>query len=137
MEAVLNEELWSRINEVDRSNQEKLHLTGWWHSIDLGDGRITPGVRTLEELQRVYASFGLPENLCGKRVLDIGSWDGFFSFEAERRGAEAVGVYCCRHAPFFEARRIRNSRADWQEPCACESNSAWRGALRRPTDRVW
>jgi tRNA (mo5U34)-methyltransferase len=33
---------------------------------------------------------GLPTSLAGKSVLDIGAWDGFFSFEAERRGAERV-----------------------------------------------
>ena len=29
-------------------------------------------------------------NLRGRSVLDVGAWDGFFSFEAERRGAERV-----------------------------------------------
>ncbi len=32
----------------------------------------------------------LPDDLRGKTVLDIGAWDGFFSFEAERRGAARV-----------------------------------------------
>jgi tRNA (mo5U34)-methyltransferase len=32
----------------------------------------------------------MPERLDGKTVLDIGAWDGFFSFEAERRGASRV-----------------------------------------------
>jgi tRNA (mo5U34)-methyltransferase len=32
----------------------------------------------------------LPESLAGKTVLDVGAWDGFFSFEAERRGASRV-----------------------------------------------
>lgn len=108
-------ELWNRINEGDRSNQEKLSLTGWWHSIDLGDGRVTPGARTLDELQRIYASFRLPEDLSGKRVLDIGCWDGFFSFEAERRGAAVVAVDCWRQERFFEAHRMLNSRVEFHE----------------------
>jgi tRNA (mo5U34)-methyltransferase len=33
---------------------------------------------------------GLPENLSGKRVLDIGAWHGCLSFECERRGAREV-----------------------------------------------
>jgi tRNA (mo5U34)-methyltransferase len=33
---------------------------------------------------------GLPEDLTGKSVLDVGAWDGFFSFECERRGAARV-----------------------------------------------
>jgi tRNA (mo5U34)-methyltransferase len=32
----------------------------------------------------------MPADLSGKAVLDIGAWDGFFSFEAERRGASRV-----------------------------------------------
>jgi tRNA (mo5U34)-methyltransferase len=59
----------------------------WWHTIDLGDGVITPGIDdTPRKLQRLR----LPEDLRGKSVLDIGAWDGFFSFEAERRGASRV-----------------------------------------------
>lgn len=59
----------------------------WWHSIDLGNGIVTPGeydTRTL--LDRI----GLPADLRGLTVLDIGAWDGYMSFEAERRGASRV-----------------------------------------------
>ena len=59
----------------------------WWHQIDLGDGIVTPGPdptpARLPELQ-------IPEDLTGLTVLDVGAWDGFFSFEAERRGARRV-----------------------------------------------
>jgi tRNA (mo5U34)-methyltransferase len=41
---------------------------------------------TAERLSRVQ----LPQNLSGRSVLDVGAWDGFFSFEAERRGAARV-----------------------------------------------
>jgi tRNA (mo5U34)-methyltransferase len=59
----------------------------WWHKIDLGNGVITPGRdNTPEKLKRI----GMIQNLSGKSVLDIGAWDGFFSFEAERRGASRV-----------------------------------------------
>ena len=36
------------------------------------------------------ARLDLPASLAGASVLDIGAWDGFFSFEAERRGAARV-----------------------------------------------
>ena len=37
--------------------------------------------------------FGLPRDMSGMRVLDIGNAEGFFSFEAERRGAaEVIGI---------------------------------------------
>ncbi len=59
----------------------------WYHTIDLGQGLVTPGVdNTPERLARL----ALPASLTGKTVLDIGAWDGFFSFEAERRGAARV-----------------------------------------------
>jgi tRNA (mo5U34)-methyltransferase len=59
----------------------------WFHQIDLGDGIVTPGHdNSAEKLPRM----GLPADLSGKSVLDVGAWDGFFSFEAERRGAERV-----------------------------------------------
>jgi len=32
----------------------------------------------------------LPQRLDGLSVLDVGAWDGYFSFEAERRGAARV-----------------------------------------------
>src|SRR5689334_19854227 len=56
----------------------------WWHAIDLGEGVVTPGTRawTMETL-------GVTD-LTGKTVLDIGAWDGYFSFEAERLGASRV-----------------------------------------------
>jgi tRNA (mo5U34)-methyltransferase len=33
---------------------------------------------------------GIPEDLSGWSVLDIGAWHGYFSFECERRGADRV-----------------------------------------------
>ena len=75
----------------------------WFHSIDLGMGVITPGVKLPEQHKRELASLRLP-NLKGKTVLDIGAWDGFYSFAAERMGAARVvaldhHVWCLdRHA---------------------------------------
>jgi len=58
----------------------------WHHSIDLG-GLVTPGHEvTAEKLAMVH----LPQSFDGRTVLDIGAWDGFYSFEAERRGASRV-----------------------------------------------
>ena len=56
----------------------------WWHRIDLGHGIVTPG---LDDSPVKLGTLSFPPNLSGKTVLDIGAWDGFFSFEAERRGA--------------------------------------------------
>ena len=59
----------------------------WYHTIDLGDGLITKGI---DDSPQRLAKLALPSSLAGRSVLDIGAWDGFFSFEAERRGAERV-----------------------------------------------
>ena len=67
-----------------RKEVEKIN---WWHKIDLGNGIITPSIDiTPEKLKWIQMN----QNLVGKSVLDIGAWDGFFSFEAERRGASRV-----------------------------------------------
>jgi tRNA (mo5U34)-methyltransferase len=66
----------------------------WWHPIDLGGGIVTPGI---DVTPARLAEIEMPEDLSGLTVLDIGAWDGFFSFEAERRGAErvlAVDSFC-------------------------------------------
>jgi tRNA (mo5U34)-methyltransferase len=59
----------------------------WFHRIDLGHGVVTRGE---DETQRKLATIRMPARLDGWSVLDIGAWDGFFSFEAERRGAARV-----------------------------------------------
>jgi len=61
----------------------------WWHSIDLGQGVVTPGRKTPKLLADELARCRLPP-LAGRSVLDIGAWDGFYSFQAERLGAERV-----------------------------------------------
>jgi tRNA (mo5U34)-methyltransferase len=67
--------------------QQEVDQIAWFHQIDLGGGVVTPGSdATAEKL----ATIGLPEDLTGRSVLDIGAWDGAFSFEAERRGAKRV-----------------------------------------------
>ena len=67
-------------------------VPSWWHSIDLGDGVITPGHKGLDpgHMMRELEALRLPEDLSDWTVLDIGAWDGFYSFEAERRGASRV-----------------------------------------------
>ena len=59
----------------------------WWHSIELRPGIITPGVAGSAGTLPYYQ---IPGDLTGMTVLDIGAWDGFFSFECEARGAKKV-----------------------------------------------
>ena len=57
----------------------------WYHRIELPGGLVTPGWAPLN-----VDSYRVPDDLTGKRVLDIGAWDGFWSFEALKRGASQV-----------------------------------------------
>jgi tRNA (mo5U34)-methyltransferase len=57
----------------------------WYHRIDLGDGIVTPGWAPIDP--DIYQ---IPDDLTGKRVLDVGAWDGYWTFEALRRGASKV-----------------------------------------------
>jgi tRNA (mo5U34)-methyltransferase len=68
---------------------EQAKARSWYHTIDLGDGVVTDGWFDL----RPYVSrYGLPERLDGLRALDVGTWDGFWAFELERRGADVVAL---------------------------------------------
>ncbi len=60
-----------------------------WHSIDLGNTFIQGRRKTSRILAGEVLRMRMPE-VKGKSVLDIGAWGGFFSFEAERRGAASV-----------------------------------------------
>lgn len=60
-------------------------LPYWYHKIELVDGIFTPGWAPINK-----DAYKIPDDLSGKRVLDIGAWDGFWTFEALKRGAREV-----------------------------------------------
>src|SRR5712671_982748 len=110
-----------RIAAGDRGFEERIqHLSGQvlsrfrYHSIDLPDGTVLPGLQTVEHLRWRLDLFGLPHDLRGKRVLDIGAWDGWFSFECERRGADVVAVDCVELDTFLEARALLDSKVEYR-----------------------
>jgi tRNA (mo5U34)-methyltransferase len=76
MAATTNAELQRQVDELK-----------WFHTIDLGGGIVTRGVDNSPER---LARLRFPKDLSGKSVLDVGAWDGFYSFEAERRNAARV-----------------------------------------------
>ncbi|MGH9799161.1 MAG: DUF1698 domain-containing protein [Blastocatellia bacterium] len=108
-------ELREQVRQVGVEQNEMLLSGSWWHSIDLGNGQVTPGVHSLAEMQSLYQSLELPEDLSGKTLLDIGCWDGFYSFETERHGAQVTSVDCWRPSNFFAARAALKSKAEFQE----------------------
>ncbi len=57
----------------------------WYHTIDLPGRGPTPGY-----FDTRGAPVPLPGRLDGKRCLDVGTYDGYWAFEMERRGAAEV-----------------------------------------------
>ncbi len=66
---------------------EEVARYDWYHTIDLGDGVVTPGMFDHRDMVDRYL---LPADLSGMRCLDVGTMDGFWAFEMERRGAAEV-----------------------------------------------
>jgi tRNA (mo5U34)-methyltransferase len=64
--------------------QAQADAMGWYHTIDLGNGVVTKGISVQE------TSADVIPDVTGRSVLDIGAWDGKFSFLAEQRGASRV-----------------------------------------------
>lgn len=58
----------------------------WYHSIEVAPGLTTPG---WFDLRPIVERLPWPQ-LAGRRCLDVGTSDGFFAFELERRGAGEV-----------------------------------------------
>jgi tRNA (mo5U34)-methyltransferase len=59
----------------------------WYHTLELAPGVVTPG---WFDTRAVAARLPLPDSLAGLRCLDVGTFDGFWAFEMERRGAAEV-----------------------------------------------
>ena len=77
---------------------------GWLHSFKLSDGTLVPGDKTLGVLRAEFDAVFAPLALDGQSVLDIGAWNGAFSFEAKRLGAArvlATDLYAWAH-PFLK-----------------------------------
>src|SRR5436190_6903529 len=87
---------------------------GWYHSFELPDGTSIEGYNKIGWLHIRYDRFPIPADLTGRRVLDIGAWDGWFSFEAERHGAAVTSIDCVEVPNFLEIRRRLSSRVDYR-----------------------
>ena len=98
------------------SLREEVEKLTWMHSIDLGNGIVTPGMWTPHSV--ILAAFS-EIDFVGRKVLDIGCWDGLWAFEAEKRGASEVYATDCisqrwgTRATFDLARRALQSKAHY------------------------
>lgn len=66
---------------------ERARRINWYHSFDLDGGLEIEGQFDLRP--HLYR-YGIPDDLTGKTVLDVGASNGFFSFNFEKRGAAKV-----------------------------------------------
>jgi len=72
-----------------KEDMEKMNNMKWYHKIDLGDHIITPG-NEWDHLWNPLKEYMKRVDFSNKRVLDVGCWDGLWSFEAEKLGAREV-----------------------------------------------
>jgi tRNA (mo5U34)-methyltransferase len=105
--------------------ETRARAIAWCHPIDLGQGVVTrPDWHIRRRFARRLRLLDLPPDLSGQTVLDIGAWDGFFSFECERRGAArvlAIDTYAWDHHGqdgFLLAREALGSRVESQRLAA-------------------
>jgi SAM-dependent methyltransferase len=108
------------VNEADIVEMKRLE---WYHKITLADGVVTPG-KDFEHLWSPLKDRMRQVDFRGKHVLDVGCWDGLWSFEAEALGASrvlATDVSTQRSfgepgpVTFDFARKHRGSRAEYRE----------------------
>ena len=76
---------------LDRAAKQRLvdAVSPWHHSIDVGDGVVTPGSKTPHHIWDELRRLRLPE-MANKSVLDVGAWDGYYTLHAEHYGASRV-----------------------------------------------
>lgn len=105
--------------------KEKAEKINWRHAIELksDDGQIyvTKGMLNRCNLNVANNYLGIPLNLKDKNVLDIGAWDGYFSFLSESRGAKVQAIdslqnYSCNpEAQGFKfAKEVLNSNVEYE-----------------------
>jgi tRNA (mo5U34)-methyltransferase len=75
--------------EIDTDLLAQVEERSWYHTIELAARVVTPG---WFDLRPYVDRYGLPERMDGMRALEVGTWDGFWSFEMERRGADVVAI---------------------------------------------
>ncbi len=72
--------------EISDIQADVERVPAWYHSIELAPGVVSPGYY---DLRAIVAELPWPD-VRGKRCLDVGTYDGFYAFELERRGAADV-----------------------------------------------
>lgn len=89
-----------------RARAKELASVYWHHSIRLFPDLLMTGGKSEPVLEAERAAILGPLDLAGREVLDIGSWNGYFAFEAKRAGAARViaSDSLCWSLPMFRGR---------------------------------
>ena len=69
--------------------RERLDRIDWYQTQELAPGLVTPG---MFDLRPLVPRYGIPDDLTGARVLEVGTFEGFWAFELERRGAAVTAL---------------------------------------------
>jgi tRNA (mo5U34)-methyltransferase len=79
---------------VNNEIQDRIDAITWYHEFDFGSGLVTKNNSANIETHRKFWAHIRSSldsiDFAGKTVLDIGCWDGYWSFYAEQRGAAHV-----------------------------------------------
>jgi len=106
--------------------KEQIEKLSWWHVIEFPDGTVTPG--RCDYREKVHNErFQLPEDMNGLAVLDLGTFDGYWSIESKRRGAEVTAAD--RWSPMLETAALALG--------AYEIPYCWLGDLDNPDKATW
>jgi len=86
-----------------------------YHKYEIEPGLFTPGLQLELDPKLCLDELGVPQYLEGLRALDIGAWDGPFTFELERRGAKvtALDIQDPDVTVFNAVKKIKNSSATY------------------------
>ncbi len=72
---------------LDDEMKQNINQHTWYHSYNINNKIQIKGEFDHNPILHMYQ---LPEDLTGKTVLDVATFDGFWAFEFEKRGAEKV-----------------------------------------------
>ena len=103
--------------EMPRETHDLFDGAHWHQRWEVFPGVFTPGVNCVQQL---LDRAGIPSSLAGRRVLDVGTYNGCVAFECERRGAAEVtamdimnpdrtGFHKLHHALDSKVRYVRGS----------------------------
>ena len=121
----MNDEL--RGKRRSNPSRETLVANGFYHSFELPNGSMIHGVISLEQLRERVLSYPIPADLHGKSLLDVGPWDGYFTFEMEGRGASVTAIDYVDLDSFRVLAAAHGSRAKYIRLDVYELNPAIHG----------